>query len=268
VIAALRRRGHVVGHLGDGINDAPALHAADVGISVDSAVDVAREAADIVLLEKSLDVLLDGISEGRRTFANTMKYVAITTSANFGNMISMAAASLFLPFLPLLAKQILLNNFLSDLPALAIATDRVDPEVVTRPHGWDIRYLRRFMIAFGAVSSLFDLITFGFLMLLVHALAPQFQTAWFVLSLLTEVGIVFVARTRRAAWRSHPGHLLLGSSLLVAAAGLATPWLPLSTWMGFVPLSGTVMAGIAAITLTYLGCSELLKRWLFGTASR
>ena len=267
VIGALRRRGHVVGHLGDGINDAPALHAADVGISVDSAVDVAREAADIVLLEKSLAVLLDGIAEGRRTFANTMKYIAITTSANFGNMISMAAASLLLPFLPMLAKQILLNNFLSDLPALAIATDRVDGEAVARPHGWDIRYIRRFMIGFGSVSSLFDFITFGFLLFWVHANAPQFQTAWFVLSLLTEVGIVFVARTRRAAWRSRPGRLLLLISLIVALCGCATPWLPFAAWMGFVPLSGRVFAGLAAITLAYLLCSEALKHWLFGRAA-
>ncbi|HTP38105.1 MAG TPA: magnesium-translocating P-type ATPase [Steroidobacteraceae bacterium] len=268
VIQALQRHGHVVGHLGDGINDAPALHAADVGISVDSAVDVAREAADIVLLEKSLAVLLEGIAEGRRTFANTMKYVAITTSANFGNMISMAAASLLLPFLPLLAKQILLNNFLSDLPALAISTDRVDAEAVARPHGWDIRYIRRFMIGFGSISSLFDFVTFGFLLLVIHATAPLFRTSWFVLSLLTQLGIVYVARTRRPAWRSRPGRLLVGCSILVAVAGLAMPWLPFGEWMGFVHLPARVLAGLAAITLAYLVCSEVLKRWLFGEAVR
>ena len=169
IISALRKTGHVVGYMGDGINDAPALHAADVGISVDNAVDVAKEAADFVLLEQSLDVLRHGIEQGRQTFANTLKYVFTTTSANFGNMFSMAGLSLFLPFLPLLPKQILLNNFMSDFPAMTIATDAVDPEMVDKPRRWDVTYIRNFMIVFGLISSVFDFLTFGVLLLVLRA---------------------------------------------------------------------------------------------------
>ena len=180
IIAALRSASHVVGYLGDGISNAPALHEADIGISVDGAVDVARGAADMILLKRDLNVLLRGVDDGRRTFANTMKYISIATSANFGNMISMAAASLALPFLPLLAPQILLNNFLSDIPSLAIATDRVDADQTRNPRHWDIGYVRRFMVVFGLVSSLFDAVTFAFLLLVAGATAQIFQTGWFV----------------------------------------------------------------------------------------
>lgn len=263
IIEALRSRGHVVGYLGDGINDAPALHEADVGISVDSAVDVAREAADLILLKRDLGVLLRGVDHGRKTFANTMKYVSITTSANFGNMISMAFASLFLPFLPLLAKQILLNNLLSSLPSLAIAGDNVDVEQTSKPRRWDIGAVRRFMISFGLISSLFDFLTFGFLLLVLHATVDTFRTAWFVESLLTQLAIVLIVRTYHAFWLSRPSPLLCALTLGVALLAIAIPYLPLAGWLGFVPLPVPVLAGIVTITGLYLIVSETTKRWFF-----
>jgi len=268
IVEALRRSGHVVGYLGDGINDAPALHEADIGISVDTAVDVAREAADIILLKRDLGVLVQGVDDGRKTFANTMKYISITTSANFGNMISMAAASLYLPFLPLLAKQILLNNFLSDIPALAIAGDNVDADQVRRPRHWDIHFVRRFMVSFGLLSSLFDFATFAFLLLVVHATAATFQTAWFVESLLTELAIVLVVRTHKRLWRSHPSHLLAGLALGVGVIAIAIPFAPFAGWFGFVPLAGPVLAGLLAITVLYVLVSEVTKGRLFAHGGR
>ncbi len=268
IIAALRRRGHVVGYLGDGINDAPALHEADIGISVDGAVDVAREAADMILLQRDLGVLLRGIDDGRRTFANTMKYIAITTSANFGNMVSMAFASLALPFLPLLAPQILLNNFLSDVPSLAIASDNVDADQVHTPRRWDIGYVRRFMFAFGLVSSAFDFITFGFLVLIAGATAQIFQTAWFVESLITELAIVLIVRTRKAFWKSRPSALLSWLSLAVGVLAVAIPYLPGAARFGFVPLPAQIMAGLVVITLAYLAASEAIKSWFFSRERR
>jgi Mg2+-importing ATPase len=263
IIEALRRRGHVVGYLGDGINDAPALHEADIGISVDGAVDVAREAADMILLKRDLGVLLRGVDDGRRTFANTMKYISITTSANFGNMISMAFASLALPFLPMLAPQILLNNLLSSLPSLAIARDRVDPEQIETPRRWDIGSIRRFMIYFGLVSSCFDFLTFGLLLLVMHANAGTFRTGWFVESLLTQLAIVLVIRTRKVFWQSRPGPLLAWLTLAVAALALLIPYLPGADWFGFVPLPAAVLGGLLAITATYLTASEATKHWFF-----
>ncbi|MCY1746299.1 magnesium-translocating P-type ATPase [Ensifer sp. SL37] len=259
IVRALRRRGHVVGYLGDGINDAPALKMADVGVSVESAVDVAREAADIVLLRKDLRVLLTGIDDGRRTFVNTMKYISITTSANFGNMISMACASLFLPFLPLLAKQILLNNFLSDIPALAIAGDSVDKELTERPPQWDIADIRRFTFTFGLTSSFFDLLTFAFLIWGVHASSAIFQTAWFVVSLLTELGIIVIIRTRRPAWKSAPSRALLVLTTIVAALGLLLPYQTVIPVFGFVPLPMSVLGGVITITVIYMVSCETLK---------
>jgi Mg2+-importing ATPase len=263
IIAALRRRGHVVGYLGDGINDAPALHEADIGISVDGAADVAREAADMILLERDLGVVLRGVDDGRATFANTMKYIAITTSANFGNMISMAIASLFLPFLPLLAPQILLNNLLSDVPSLAIATDNVDAEQTRAPRHWDIGYVRRFMVAFGLVSSVFDVITFGFLILVAGATEQIFQTGWFIESLITELAIVMIVRTRKPFWKSRPSGLLSRLTLAVGVLAIAIPYLPGADWFGFVPLPAPIMGGLIAITLAYLAASEATKRWFF-----
>jgi Mg2+-importing ATPase len=268
IIEALRSRGHVVGYLGDGINDAPALHEADIGISVDSAVDVAREAADMILLQRDLGVLLRGIEDGRKTFANTMKYVSITTSANFGNMISMAFASLFLPFLPLLAKQILLNNLLSSLPSLAIAGDNVDAEQTRAPRRWDIGAVRRFMISFGLISSLFDFLTFGFLLLVLHASVETFRTAWFVESLLTQLAIVLIVRTYHAFWLSRPSPLLSALTLGVALLAITIPYLPIAGWFGFVPLPHPVLGGVIAITTLYLIVSEATKRWFFAREHR
>ena len=264
LILALKRSGHVVGYLGDGINDAPALHAADAGISVDQAVDVAKQAADFVLLQQDLDVLCRGIAFGRSTFANTLKYIYTTTSANFGNMISMAAASLFLPFLPLLPKQILLNNFLSDLPAMGIATDRVDEEAVQAPHRWNVAAIRRFMITFGLISSVFDGLTFALLLWLTDGAPAHFRTGWFVESLLTELWVLLVVRTARPAWRSRPGTLLWRLTLVLTGVALALPYLPASgALFEFTPLPGGVLAAVLAITAAYLACTELAKRRLF-----
>jgi P-type Mg2+ transporter len=263
IISALRKRGHVVGFLGDGINDAPAMHAADTSISVDQAVDVAREAADFVLLERDLGVLRRGIEAGRTTFANTLKYVLTTTSANLGNMISMAIASLFLPFLPLLAGQILLNNFLSDIPAVGIADDAVDEEQVARPRRWNMHFIGRFMLEFGALSSVFDLLTFGVLLLVFHASVTEFRTGWFVLSLLTELVIALVVRTRRSFYRSRPGALLLTSTWILALVALALPYLPKADLLGFTPLPPSLLLSLVAITLVYVVAAEGLKRWFY-----
>jgi Mg2+-importing ATPase len=260
ILLALKKAGHVVGFLGDGINDASALHSADVGISVEGAVDVAKEAADFVLLEPDLDVLRRGIERGRASFANTLKYISITTSANFGNMLSMAAASFFLPFLPLLAKQILLNNLLSDLPMLGLPSDRVDAERIRRPQRWRVRPIRNFMLAFGLISSGFDLITFGALWLLSRGVPEVFRTGWFLESLLTELAIVLVVRTRLPIYRSRPGRLLAGVTAVVAAFSVAVPWLPGGAWFEFVPLPPAVLGAVLAITLAYAAASELAKR--------
>jgi Mg2+-importing ATPase len=263
IILALRKMGHVVGYMGDGINDAPALHDADIGISVDQAVDVAKEAADFVLLKRDLGVLRAGIEEGRRTFANTLKYIFTTTSANFGNMFSMAGASLFLPFLPLLAKQILLNNFLSDFPALGIASDRVDADMVERPHCWNIRFIRDFMIIFGLVSSVFDYLTFGMLLFVVRASPVQFRTGWFIESLLTELVIALVVRTRRPFYRSRPGTLLWTATLVVGLVTLVIPYLPFGGFLGFTPLPAWLMLALLGITALYVIAAELAKKLFY-----
>jgi Mg2+-importing ATPase len=263
IIRALRHTGHVVGFLGDGINDAPALHAADVGISVERAVDVAREAADLVLASHDMEVLRDGIIEGRRTFANTIKYIFITTSANFGNMVSMALASLFLPFLPLLAKQILLNNFLSDIPSVFIARDRVDPVWVRKPYHWNIARIRRFMLTFGLTSSAFDILTFVVLLLLVAGDVEQFRTGWFVESLLTELLVVFALRTYKPFWRSRPGRSLAWSTLAMLVVTVLLPYLPFAGLFDFVALPFGVLAAVLAISVLYVGVTEWLKRHVY-----
>jgi Mg2+-importing ATPase len=260
IVLALKRLGHVVGFLGDGVNDAPAMHAADTSLSVESAVDVAREAADFVLLERGLDVIRRGIEEGRKTFANTLKYVLITTSANLGNMVSMAAASLFLPFLPLTAGQILLNNFLSDVPAVGLADDSVDPEQVDRPRRWDIRFIGQFMLIFGLVSAIFDFVTFGVLQAGFHARPELFRTAWFVESLLTELVVALVVRTGRPFYRSRPGRVLVISTVGLVIVAFAIPYLPIARVFGFVPLPGVLVAAIAGITVLYVAFTELTKR--------
>ena len=264
IVRALQRTGHCVGYLGDGINDAPALHAADVGISVEGAVDVARESADVILLERDLDVLRTGVEEGRRTFANTIKYISITTSANFGNMVSMALATPLLPFLPLAAKQILFNNFLSDLPSMAISTDAVDPEGVSRPQRWNVVAIRRFMVLFGLVSSVFDLLTFGLLLFVFNAGEATFQTMWFTISLLTELVVVLVLRTRRSVWRSRPSRLLLWSTAAVVALTFFIPYVPpVAAIFGFVPLSLGELVAVAAIIVGYDIANELAKAWFY-----
>ena len=267
IIRVLRAAGEVVGFLGDGINDATALHTADVGISVESAVDVTKDAADIVLLEKDLNVLVAGLREGRRAFANTLKYIFITTSANFGNMVSMAVASLFTGFLPLLPKQILLINFLTDVPSVAVATDRLDPELVEQPRRWNNRVIRNFMITFGLVSSVFDLLTFAVLLLLVRSDVDQFRTGWFLESVLSEILVLLVIRTRRPFFRSPVGRGLLVGSLVVAAGSLALPYLGLGRTFGLVPVSGPVLLMLTAVTMAYVVASEIAKRVFFRSSA-
>jgi Mg2+-importing ATPase len=263
IILALRKTKHVVGYMGDGINDAPALHAADVGISVDTAVDVAKDAADFVLLKQDLDILREGIDVGRMTFANTLKYILTTISANFGNMFSMAAASLFLPFLPLLAPQILLNNFLSDIPGTTIASDNVDPEWVAKPRRWNTVFIRDYMVLFGLVSSIFDFLTFGVLLYLYHASPVEFRTGWFIESLLTELVIALVVRTRRVFFRSRPGTLLLVSTLIFIAITLVLPYLPFSTFFGFIPLPAPLMLMMIGLTVLYVVVTEIAKKYFY-----
>jgi Mg2+-importing ATPase len=263
IVRALQHMGHEVGYLGDGINDAPALHAADVGISVDQAADVARESADIVLLRPDLEVLRRGVEEGRRTFANTLKYIQITISANFGNMISMALATPLLPFLPLTATQILLNNLLSDLPSMAISADRVDAEHLNRPQRWDLRAVRRFMVVFGLISSVFDLLTYWLLLVVFEADMRQFHSAWFVVSLLTELAVVLVLRTQGAAWRSSPAPLLAWTTITIGLLAVALPYLPpLAALFGLIALPLPVLAAMLAVVAAYVVATEAAKaKW-------
>jgi Mg2+-importing ATPase len=260
IILALKKAGHVVGYMGDGINDASALHIADVGISVDSAVDVAKEAADIVLLEKDLKVLVQGVREGRRTFANTLKYVFMASSANFGNMFSMAGASLFLPFLPLLPKQILLTNLLTDFPEMTIATDSVDRELVEKPRRWNIQFIRNFMMTFGLLSSVFDYLTFGVLLFILHATTDQFRTGWFIESVISASITVLVIRTRKSFFRSKPGKYLLIATLLVVVVTILFPFTPLAELLGFQPLPMTILLVIGMIVVFYMIAAEITKR--------
>jgi Mg2+-importing ATPase len=263
IILALQKTGHVVGYMGDGINDAPALHTADVGISVDTAVDVAKDAADFVLLKQDLAILRQGIDEGRVTFANTIKYILTTISANFGNMFSMAGVSLVLPFLPLTAPQILLNNFLSDIPAITIASDNVDPEMVEKPRRWNTKFIRNYMILFGLVSSIFDFLTFGTLLFLFHASPEEFRTGWFVESLITELVIALVVRTRHLFFRSRPGKLLLVSTLIFIGIALVLPYLPGISVFGFVPLPAPLMLTMLGLTALYVVATELTKKFFY-----
>lgn len=260
IILALRKAGNVVGYMGDGINDASALHAADVGISVDSAVDVAKDAADIVLLEKDLGVLVQGVREGRTTFANTLKYVFMATSANFGNMFSMAGASLFLPFLPLLPKQILLTNLMTDFPEMTIASDRVDTEAVDRPRRWDITAIRKFMFTFGLISSVFDYITFGVLLFMLHASPREFRAGWFVESVISASLIVLVVRTRRPFFKSRPGKYLLLATMTIVSLTLVLPFTRLGDIFGFSTLPTTFLLMVGSITVCYVFTAELAKR--------
>jgi Mg2+-importing ATPase len=259
IILALKKAGHVVGYMGDGINDASALHTADVGISVDSAVDVAKAAADIVLLEKDLNVLVQGVREGRMTFANTLKYVFMASSANFGNMFSMAGASLFLSFLPLLPKQILLTNLLTDFPEMTIATDSVDREMVEKPRRWDIQFIRNFMLTFGLLSSVFDYLTFGALLLLLQATTDQFRTAWFLESVISASVTVLVIRTRKPFFRSKPGKYLLIATLLIVGLTLILPFTPLGEVFGFIPLPFSFILFVGSLVGLFMVAAEITK---------
>jgi Mg2+-importing ATPase len=263
IILALKQAGHVVGYLGDGINDACALHAADVGISVDQAVDVAKEAADIVLLKRDLGVLVRGVQEGRATFANTLKYVYMATSANFGNMFSMAGASLFLPFLPLLPKQILLMNVLTDFPEMTIATDSVDDELMAEPRRWDIRSIRNFMLVFGTLSSVFDYLTFGALLLVLRADKEAFRTGWFLESVISASLIVLVIRSRRPFWRSKPSVYLLWTTVVVVIATLILPYTPVAQTLGLRPVAPAFLLMLAAIVASYIAAAEVAKRFFY-----
>lgn len=260
IIIALKKAGNVVGYIGDGINDVSALHSADVGISVEKAVDVAKNAADLVLLEKDLEVLVDGVKEGRTTFANTLKYVFMATSANFGNMFSMAGVSLFLPFLPLLPKQILLTNFLTDFPEMTIATDRVDTEMISTPKRWDIGAIRKFMVVFGMVSSFFDYLTFGVLQWILRVDHDQFRTGWFIESVVSASLIVLVIRTRNAFFTSRPGTPLFLTTLSVVFLTITIPYTPIAGLFGLVPLPPEFLALLVGIIVLYVTVAEITKR--------
>jgi Mg2+-importing ATPase len=265
VILGLKARGHVVGYIGDGINDAPSLHTADVGISVMNGVDVAKDAAKIILLEKDLAVLNEGVLEGRRCFANIMKYIIMSTSSNFGNMFSMAAASLFLPFLPMLPTQILLNNFLYDTSQVAVPGDNVDPTLVHKPKRWQIGFIRQFMTIIGPISSLYDFLTFGVLLWLFQAAknAPLFRTGWFVESLITQTLVVFVIRTAGNPLKSRPSGRLVIGVLAVSLAGAVLPYTPLGAPLGFTPLPVSLLGAILLLALTYLGLVQAVKTWFY-----
>jgi len=262
IISALRHRGHVVGYLGDGINDAPPLRAADVGFSVDTAVDVAKEAAAIILLRKELGVLADGVREGRRTFANILKYMMMGTSSNFGNMFSMAGGVLFLPFLPMLPTQVLLNNLLYDASEISIPLDNVSDETIAQPRHWDLNTIRQFMFVFGPLSSVFDFITFGLLLWGFRADEALFHTGWFVESMATQILVIFIIRTAHTL-RDRPHPALVASSLSALAVAVGLPYSPLAHWLGFVPLPADVIGALALVTAVYLVSVNLVKRWFF-----
>jgi Mg2+-importing ATPase len=265
VIVALKGRGHVVGYVGDGINDAPSLHTADVGISVVNGVDVAKDAAKIILLEKDLAVLNDGIIEGRRCFANIMKYIVMGTSSNFGNMFSMAAASLFLPFLPMLPTQILLNNFLYDVSQISIPSDNVDPALLRRPKRWQIGFIRQFMMIIGPISSVYDFLTFGVLLWVFHASAnaPLFHTGWFVESLATQTLVVFVIRTAGNPFKSRPSAPLMAAVLAIVAVAAVLPYTALGELLQFTALPLSLLGAIAFLAVTYLLLVQVVKTWFY-----
>ncbi|MGC8809673.1 MAG: magnesium-translocating P-type ATPase [bacterium] len=263
IIRALKKAGHVVGYIGDGINDASAIHSADVGISIDMAVDVAKEAADFVLLDKDLNVLIEGIREGRMTFANTLKYVFMATSANFGNMFSMAGASLFLPFLPLLPKQILLTNLLTDFPEMTISNDNVDQEMLQNPHRWRIPFIRKFMMTFGLLSSLFDYLTFAGLLFLLQATTDQFRTGWFLESVISASLVVLIVRSQKPFFKSRPGKYLLITTLLVAGLTLLLPYTLLGKLFEFTPLPLSFLIFLVMVVFFYIMATEIVKSFFY-----
>jgi Mg2+-importing ATPase len=263
IIVALKQGGAVVGFIGDGINDTPALHAADVGMSVDSAVDVAKEAADIVLLQKDLGVLVEGVKLGRTTFANTLKYVFMATSANFGNMFSMAGASLFLPFLPMLPRQVLLINLMTDFPEMTISTDNVDAEFVESPHRWNLPFIRRFMLTFGLLSTVFDFATFGVLLLVLNANTQQFRTGWFLESVISACLIVLVIRSRRPLFKSRPGKYLLVATMAIVIVVLVLPLTHFGGLFGFTSLPLVFLLFLLGIVVLYIVSAEIVKKLFY-----
>jgi Mg2+-importing ATPase len=268
VILALKANGHVVGYLGDGINDAPALHNADVGISVDDAVDVAKEAADMILLQQDLGVLTNGVLEGRRTFGNVRKYIMMGASSNFGNMFSMAGAALFLPFLPMQPVQILLNNILYDMSESAVPLDEVDQNEIMMPQKWDMAFLRNFMLIFGPVSSLFDFLTFYLLLHVLHASEKTFQTGWFVESLATQILVIFIIRTSLNPFKSRPHPALFFTSMAIVCFAVVLPFLPWSQYFGFVPLPSWFYGALGLLVVTYLLIVQLAKMIFYKIARR
>lgn len=260
----MRQKGHVVGYLGDGINDAPSLKAADVGISVNNAVDVAREAADLIMTHKNLQDLKEGIVQGREIFQNTMKYLQMGLSSNFGNMFSMLGAVIFLPFLPMLPLQILLNNFLYDFAQITIPTDNVDPDSITAPTRWHISFIKRFMVTMGPVSSLFDFLSFGVLYYFFRNFEAAFQTGWFIESLATQALVIHVIRTKKIPFlQSRPSRTLLLSTLIIVFVGWLIPYLNLGKAFSFVPLPLPILGLIAVIVLMYLILAQLVKSFFY-----
>jgi P-type Mg2+ transporter len=263
VITSLKAAGRVVGYMGDGINDAPSLHAADIGISVVNGVDVAKEAANIILLEKDLGVLHDGVLEGRRSFANILKYIIMGTSSNFGNMFSMAIASLFLPFLPMLPTQILLNNFLYDTSQIAIPSDNVDRSLLRQPKRWRIDFVRQFMVVIGPISSIYDLATFAVLIYGFHASEKLFHTGWFIESLATQTLVVFIIRTSANPFKSKASHKLTFTVFAIVLIGFILPYTPLGKPLGLVPPPLALQGVIVLFTVTYLGLVQAVKMWFY-----
>ena len=262
IMLALKARGHVVGFLGDGINDAPSLHVADVGISVANAVDVARDAAEIILLERSLSALHKGVLEGRRAFGNVMKYLLMGTSSNFGNVFSMAGAAIFLPFLPMLPTQILLNNFLYNVSQVTIPTDRVDETFMRKPHHWNMALIRDFMLFIGPISSIYDFLTFWLMLAVLHASQTLFHTGWFVESLATQTLVLFVIRTAGNPFKSRPSGPLTITTLAVVLVGVLLPYTPLAGILGFTPLPPIYFVFLFAAVVTYLVLVQIAKRLL------
>jgi Mg2+-importing ATPase len=263
IMHALKRNGHVVGFMGDGINDTPSMRVADVSISVDNAVDIAKESADIILLRQDLHVLKEGVIEGRKTFGNTMKYIMMELSSNFGNMFSAAVASLFLPFLPMLPLQILLNNLIYDISQITIPLDSVDDEFVRRPKKMDVKFLRRFMLVFGPISSIFDFLTFFVLLVVFGASAAIFQTGWFIESLCTQTLIIFAIRTRQPFYKSKPSRYLVATMLIMVVVAIAIPYSPLAQYFQFVPPPPFFLAVVLIFSVVYFAIVELVKWWFY-----
>jgi P-type Mg2+ transporter len=263
VILALKRRGRVVGYLGDGINDAPSLHSADIGFSVDAAVDVAKDAADMIMLERDLNVIAEGVFEGRRTFGNIMKYIMMGTSSNFDNMFSMAGASVFFPFLPMLPVQILLNNLLYDVSETPIPLDKVDEEYLVRPRQWDMKLIRNFMLTVGPVSSVFDFLTFFIMLKVFHAGEALFHTGWFIESMATQVLVIFIIRTQRNPLKNRPNRWLVIASLTVLAAAVLVPLTPLAAYLGFVAPPPLFFVLLPVMVLAYLFSVEGAKHLFY-----